>query len=182
MRWINIKKSELTSIECINPYKDKYILRLSPNSKNIVLSEMEENNNCDTRILSTIVNNIPTLDEIKKILLSLQKEYDNSREINHFIINNKKVWLDSLTRGKILNYLNNIDSSTTTTTLWFDNYSIELPINKAIQIIIQVGKYSKLCFDNTQKHYVEINQLNSIEDCLQYDITVGYPAILNIQI
>lgn len=42
--------------------------------------------------------------------------------------------------------------------------------------------YDKKCYDNTQKHYVEINQLETIEDCLAYDITKGYSDILNIQI
>lgn len=29
----------------------------------------------------------------------------------------------------------------------------------------------KKCYNNTQKHYVEINQLETIEDYLAYDIT-----------
>ena len=47
-------------------------------------------------------------------------------------------------------------------------------------LLTMVEKYAKKCFDNTQKHYIEIKQLESIEDCLQYDITAGYPDILNI--
>lgn len=180
MRWINIKKDKLVGLECINPKNDKHILRLSPNSKNI---EKGEQDNIDTRIVSIIVKNKPTLFDIKNHLLSLQKEYDSSTEVNCFIINNKKVWLDKLTRASLFNTIsleksNGIDI----TTIWFNSMSIRVNVDKAIALLTAVEMYAKKCFDNTQKHYVEINQLESIEDSLTYDITKGYPDILNIQI
>lgn len=178
MRWINIKKDELVGLECINPKNDRHILRLSPNSKNIIQDEQDNN---DTRIVSIIVNNKPSIDDIKKHLLSLQKEYDSSFEVNCFILGGKKVWLDKATRVGLFNILNiEKASNIKTTTLWFGNTSIEIQVDKAIVLLTMVEKYAKQCYDNTQKHYVEINQLKSIEDCLQYDITVGYPDILNI--
>ena len=178
MRWINIKKDELVGLECINPKNDRHILRLSPNSKNIIQNEQDNN---DTRIVSIIVNNKPLIDDIKKHLLSLQKEYDSSFEVNCFILGGKKVWFDKDTRVGLFNLLNiEKASNTETTTLWFNNTSIEIQVDKAIALLTTVEKYAKQCYDNTQKHYVEINQLESIEDCLQYDITAGYPDILNI--
>lgn len=178
MRWINIKKDELIGLECINPKNDRYILRLSPNSKNIIQDEQDNN---DTRIVSIIVNNKPLIDDIKKHLLSLQKEYDSSFEVNCFILGGKKVWFNKDTRVGLFNLLN-IEkvSNTKTITLWLSNTSIEIQVDKAIALLTMVEKYAKQCYDNTQKHYVEINQLESIEDCLQYDITAGYPDILNI--
>ena len=180
MRWINIKKDELVGLECINPKNDRHILRLSPNSKNIIQNEQDNN---DTRIVSIIVNNKPLIDDIKKHLLSLQKEYDSSFEVNCFILGGKKVWFDKDTRVGLFNLLNiEKASNTETTTLWFNNTSIEIQVDKAIALLTTVEKYAKQCYDNTQKHYVEINQLESIEDCLQYDITAGYPDILNIKV
>lgn len=179
MRWSNIKSEELIGFERINPKNDRHILRLSPNSKNIVRYEQEDN---DIRIVSIIVNNKPLIDDIKKILLSLQQEYDSSFEVNCFILNNKKVWLDKNTRVGLFNLLNlEKESNTEITTLWFKNAPIEIEVDKAITLLTMVEKYAKQCYDNTQKHYAEINQLNSIEACLQYDITAGYPDILNIQ-
>ena len=180
MRWINIKKDELVGLECINPKNDKHILRLSPNSKNM---EKDERDDSDARIISIIVKNKPTLFDIKNHLLSLQKEYDNSAEVNCFILNNKKVWLDKLTRASLFNTIsleksNGID----VTTLWFNTISIKINVDKALTLLTAVEMYAKKCFDNTQKHYVEIKQLESIEDCLAYDITKEYPDILNIQI
>lgn len=180
MRWINIKNEELIGLECINPKNDKHILRLSPNSKNL---EKDEQDNNDTRIVSIIVNNKPTLFDIKNYLLSLQKEYDSSREVNCFVLNDKKVWLDKSTRVGLFNIFNlEKANGIETTTLWFNTISVEIDVDKALTLLTAVEIYAKKCYDNTQKHYAEIKQLDTIESCLKYDITTGYPDILNIQI
>lgn len=179
MRWFNCKKEEFVSLECINVKTDKHIIRLSPN-KNFIL---EDESKDDIRFIPIYVNNKPNVKEIKELLLSLQTEYDNSAEVNSFYLNGKRVWLDKATRVGLFNILNiEKASNTETTTLWFSNTSIEIQVDKAIALLTTVEKYAKQCYDNTQKHYVEINQLESIEDCLQYDITAGYPDILNIKV
>ena len=60
--------------------------------------------------------------------------------------------------------------------------SVKVNVDKAITLLAAVEIYAKKCYDDTQKHYVEINQLETIEDCLAYDITKEYLDILNIQI
>ena len=177
MRWFNCKKEEFVSLECINAKTDKHIIRLSPNENFTPESESKD----DIRFIPIYVNNKPNVKEIKELLLSLQAEYDNSAEVNSFYLNGKRVWLDKATRVGLFNILNiEKASNTETTTLWFSNTSIEIQVDKAIALLTTVEKYAKQCYDNTQKHYVKINQLESIEDCLQYDITAGYPDILNI--
>ena len=179
MRWFNCKKEEFISLECINTKTDKHIIRLSPNGNFIPEDESKD----DIRFIPIYINNKPNVKEIKKLLLSLQAEYDNSAEVNSFYLNGKRVWLDKATRVGLFNILNiEKASNTETTTLWFNNTSIEIQVDKAIALLTTVEKYAKQCYDNTQKHYVEINQLESIEDCLQYDITAGYPDILNIKV
>ena len=177
MRWFNCKKEEFVSLECINAKTDKHIIRLSPNGNFIPEGKSKD----DIRFIPIYINNKPNVKEIKKLLLSLQTEYDNSAEVNSFYLNGKRVWLDKATRVGLFNILNiEKASNTETTTLWFSNTSIEIQVDKAIALLTTVEKYAKQCYDNTQKHYVEINQLESIEDCLQYDITEDYPDILNI--
>ena len=177
MRWFNCKKEEFVSLECINTKTDKHIIRLSPNKNFIPKGESKD----DIRFIPIYVNNKPNVKEIKELLLSLQAEYDNSAEVNSFYLNGKRVWLDKATRVGLFNLLNiEKASNTETITLWFSNTSIEIQVDKAMALLTMVEKYAKQCYDNTQKHYVEINQLESIEDCLQYDITAGYPDILNI--
>lgn len=180
MRWINTKKDELIGLQCINPINDKHILRLSPNSKNMEKRELDDS---DIRIISIIVKNKPTLFDIKNHLLSLQKEYDSSAEVNRFMLNNKEVWLDKLTRAVLFNTINLEKSKgVDVTTLWFNTMPIKVNVDKALTLLTAVEMYAKKCYDNTQKHYVEINKLETIEDCLAYDITKDYPDILNIQI
>ena len=179
MRWFNCKKEEFISLECINSKTDKHILRLSPNGNFIPEDESKD----DIRFIPIYVNNKPNIKEIKELLLSLQAEYDNSAEVNSFYLNGKRVWFDKDTRVGLFNLLNiEKASNTETTTLWFSNTSIEIQVDKAMALLTMIEKYAKQCYDNTQKHYVEINQLESIEDCLQYDITAGYPDILNIKV
>lgn len=113
----------------------------------------------------------------------MQKEYDSSAEVNCFILNNKRVWLDKATRVGLFNILNLEKSNgIDVTTLWFNTMSVKINIDKAITLLTAVEMYAKKCFNNTQKHCAEINQLETIEDCLAYDITKDYPDILNIQI
>lgn len=178
MRWFNIKRNELIGIELINSIKDKYIIRLSPNNKNIIKDEYDTS---DTRYVSIIVNNKPNITDIKKELLSLQKEYDNSSEVNSFYINGKRVWFDKVTRVGIVNAINlQKEFSNNTYTIWFDNMSIELDINRALNILAMIENYASNCYNVTQKHINEIKKLSSIEECLNYDITANYPTILNI--
>lgn len=178
MRWFNIKRNELIGLELINPIKDKYILRLSPNNKNIIKDEYDI---YDTRYVSIIVNNCPTITDIKKELLSLQKEYDNSSEVNSFYINGKRIWFDKVTRVGIVNAINlQKELGNNTYTIWFDNMSIELDINRALNILAMIENYASTCYNVTQKHINEIKKLSSIEECLNYDITANYPTILNI--
>lgn len=177
MRWFNCKKEEFVSLECINVKTDKHILRLSPNGNFIPEGESKD----DIRFIPIYVNNKPNVKEIKELLLSLQAEYDNSAEVNSFYLNGKRVWLDKATRVGLFNILNLEKSNgIDVTTLWFNTMSIKINVDKALTLLTAVEIYAKKCFDNTQKHYIEIKQLESIEDCLQYDITAGYPDILNI--
>ena len=177
MRWFNCKKEEFVSLECINLKTDKHILRLSPNGNFTPEGESKD----DIRFIPIYVNNKPNIKEIKELLLSLQAEYDNSAEVNSFYLNDKRVWLDKATRVGLFNILNLEKSNgIDVTTLWFNTISVKINVDKALTLLTAVEIYAKKCFDNTQKHYIEIKQLESIEDCLQYDITTGYPDILNI--
>lgn len=181
MRWFYSKQEDYVPNICTNPQKSKYQLRVSPNTNFDKDSVGEQN--VDMRYLLIKTNNVPILQDIKTKILSLQEEYDNSAEVNSFYLNGKRVWLDKATRVGLFNLLNlEKAANTKTTTLWFNNNSIEIEVDKAITLLTTIEKYAKQCYDNTQKHYAEINQLDSIEACLQYDITAGYPTILNIQI
>lgn len=178
MRWFNTKQKDLVGLECINKKEDKYILRLTPNHKNII---KQENSTDDTRYVSIIVNSKPTLEDIKKHLLSLQVEYDVSSEVNSFYIDGKRVWFDKLTRigiSKAINDQRTLGNSTYS--VWFNDTALELALNKAELLLAQIEDYAGKCYNITQQHIYEIKHLSSIEECLSFDITAGYPDILSI--
>lgn len=179
MRWFNCKKEEFVRLECINSKTDKHILRLSPNGNFTPEGESKD----DIRFIPIYINNKPNIQDIKKILLSLQKEYDNSDEVNSFYINDERVWFDKATRVGLINLINlekNIGK--TDTILWFNNDSITIDIDKALNLLSIVEMYAKDCYDNTNQHYSDIAKLETLEDCLSFDITSGYPNILKIEI
>ena len=179
MRWFESKKEDFVGLECVNTKTGKHLLRLSPNSN--FTSKGEQQN--DIRFISIFVNNYPSVKEIKNILLSLQEEYDNSAEVNSFYLNGKRVWLDKATRVGLVNSLN-IEKATgkTNTTLWLGTLSINIEIDKALTLLTAVEMYAKECYNNTHKHMYNISQLNTLEDCLTFDITANYPQKLNIEI
>lgn len=178
MRWFNCKKEELVSLECVNIKTDKHLLRLSPNEN----FTSEGKSKDDIRFIPIYVNNKPNVKEIKELLLSLQAEYDNSTEVNSFYLNGKRVWLDKATRVGLVNSLN-LEKSTgkTDTILWFNNISVTIDIDKALQLLSIVEMYAKECYNNTHQHYSDIAKLETLEDCLLFDITSGYPNILKIE-
>lgn len=178
MRWFNCKKEELVSLECVNIKTDKHLLRLSPNEN----FTSEGKSKDDIRFIPIYVNNKPNVKEIKELLLSLQAEYDNSTEVNSFYLNGKRVWLDKATRVGLVNSLN-LEKSTgkTDTILWFNNISVTIDIDKALQLLSIVEMYAKECYNNTHQHYSDITKLETLEDCLLFDITSGYPNILKIE-
>ena len=178
MRWFSCKKEEFVNIECINVKTDKHLLRLSPNGNFTPEGESKD----DIRFIPIYVNNKPNIKEIKELLLSLQAEYDNSAEVNSFYLNGKRIWLDKATRVGLVNSLN-IEKSAgkTDTILWLNNISITIDINKALQLLSIIEMYAKECYNNTHKHYSDIDKLETLEDCLSFDITSGYPNILKIE-
>ena len=179
MRWFTCKKEEFVNFECINSKTDKHILRLSPNGNFTPEGESKD----DIRFIPIYINNKPNIKEIKKLLLSLQTEYDNSAEVNSFYLNGKRVWLDKATRVGLVNSLNLEKSAgKTDTVLWFNNISITIDLDKALQLLAVVEMYAKECYNNTHKHMYDISKLKTIEECLEFDITKNYPQKLNIEI
>ena len=96
----------------------------------------------DARIISIIVKNEPTLFDIKNHLLSLQKEYDSNTEVNSFILNNERVWLDKAIRIRLFNSLNLEKSNgVDVTTLRFNTMSVNVSIDKELTLLTAVERY-----------------------------------------
>lgn len=125
----------------------------------------------------------PTEEEI----LNREKEHkieeilrhDSSNEVNIFYIDGQEMWLDKATRvGLMLRFQSEKAIGKEDTTLWYEGHQFELTIDAAMQMLYMVENYASACYDNTQRHLAEVNNLETIEEVESYDYRSGYPEKL----
>ena len=121
-----------------------------------------------------------TIQEYKREKLDEIKHYDESSEVNEFFIHDIPVWLDKTTRvGLKLRFESEIAMGKTETTLWYNNIQFPLPLENAIQMLFAIEVYASSCYDMTQYHLAQVNELEDINEIENYDYTTGYPEKLN---
>lgn len=119
------------------------------------------------------------LDLVKQRKIDEVNLYDKSLAVESFSINGMDVWLDKATRaGLKLRFEAENAMNITTTSLWYNGQKFELSLTSAIQMLYALEVYASQCYDNTQLHLANINELNTIEEINSYDYIVGYPEKL----
>lgn len=113
--------------------------------------------------------------EANKLLLTeIIKLYDVSPAVNEFTINGIPVWLDKNTRaGLKLRFEAEIAIGKTETTLWYNNMSFNLTLDQALQMLYAIELYASACYDTTQQHLANIQNLTI--ELENYDYRAGYP-------
>lgn len=104
------------------------------------------------------------------------KVRDASTEVNAFVLGGRATWIDPYRRA---NYYRAIEAKRKqgAGTVAIDH--IELPIEMAAAALDAIEAYAADCKTVTDSHEDAIRQLETAEDIAAYDITAGYPAILN---
>lgn len=121
----------------------------------------------------------PTVEDLRVIKQDEILAFDSSDEVNAFFMQGKRMWLDKATRaGLMLRFNAEVAMGKETTTLWYEGSMFELPITNAIQMLYAIENYASACYDNTQKHLVAIDGLNTKEEIEAYDYRSGYPQQL----
>lgn len=121
----------------------------------------------------------PTIDDYRKRKKDEILRYDSSEEVNQFTVQGKKVWLDKATRaGLMLRFQAEQAIGRLTTTLWYEGIMFDLPIANAMQMLLAIEVYASGCYDNTQRHLAEVDELETKEEIEAYDYRVGYPEKL----
>lgn len=119
------------------------------------------------------------VDIAKKSKINDLMTYDASEEINIFYIQQMPLWLDKLTRsGLILRFQAEKEIGIEKTTLWYNGLPFELAIDDAIKMLYSIERYASKCYDNTQKHLSNINNLTTVEKINKYNYQSGYPEKL----
>ena len=105
--------------------------------------------------------------------------YDQSNKVNIFYVNDTPVWLDKATRsGLMLRFQAELASGQKNTSLWYNGTQFPLILSQAVQMLYAIEIYASMCYDNTQFHLSNIDNLESIEEIEGYDYRVGYPEKL----
>lgn len=124
-----------------------------------------------------------TLEKAKKEKLEAILAYDTSSDVNGFVLNGNKVWLDKETRVGLMNSTTIAKSvGQKTTTLWLGSMKLVVDCDKAIQLLSALEMYALDCFNVTASHKQAVSELTTIEEVEAYDYKVGYPKMLEMSI
>ena len=124
-----------------------------------------------------------TLEKAKKEKFEAILAYDTSSDVNGFMLNGNKVWLDKGTRVGLMNSIQiTRDMGQDTTTLWFDGYKLEVRCDMAIMLLSSLEMYALECFNVTAAHKKAVSELTTIEEVEAYDYKTGYPKQLDINL
>lgn len=123
------------------------------------------------------------LEEAKAEKIAEITDYDTSSSVNGFMLNGLLVWLDKATRVGLMNSTNITKAmGQPTTTLWLGESKMEVPCDKAIQLLSALEMYALECFNVTASHKAAVGELKSIEEVEAYDYKAGYPKMLEMSV
>lgn len=126
-----------------------------------------------------LAEEISPLEKAKKLILKKIDDYDQSSDVNSFFLNGIQVWLNKDTRVGLMNSLTiEKNAGKEISTLWFNSICVNINCDAAIQMLSSLELYALSCYNKTAEHKVAIEELNTIEDVMNYDFTVGYPSKL----
>ena len=121
-----------------------------------------------------------TIEDIKNRKLESLREYDASKSVNLFSIDNVFGWLNKSDRVGLVNSINiEKEAGRSETSIWIGDTRFVLSIERAIDILQQLELYALACFDTTQRHTKAIQQLETKEEIEAYNYYVGYPGNLS---
>ena len=116
----------------------------------------------------------------KDIAIQNITEYDNSDAVNQFYYGNMPMWLNKDTRVGLMNSTNITKvAGQNDTTLWLGEQSFTIPCDTAIQMLSQLELYALACYNKTAEHKKAIDEMNSVDDVMNYNFKTGYPEKLH---
>lgn len=142
-------------------------------------------------VVEEVVEHEPTEEDRKDIVArwtAKQKQhkindiikYDSSPEVNGFYLNDELVWLSKDMRVGLVNSTTiEKNAGIQETTLWFEGRSLVIGVDTVLEMLAALEIYAKQCYNRTQEHIAEVNDLEDVKDVDDYDYTVGYPEKLH---
>ena len=107
-------------------------------------------------------------------------DYDNSANVNAFIIGGVPMWLGWELRARLKSSLEAIEAAGgTEMTKSFGGIDYTFSVEQWHAMINAVENYAGLCQKVTESHRAAVNALATIAEVEAYDYTVGYPPKVN---
>lgn len=120
-----------------------------------------------------------TLEQAKYTMLSTIDSYDKSNNVNSFLINNTKMWLNVEEREQLATQISaNEAIGRTEMTRWFNGLAFTFTLTQWKQMLIALEVYAGDALNVTESHKAAVNALTTIEEIDSYDYMTGYPEKL----
>lgn len=109
--------------------------------------------------------------------------YDSSSEVNCFFLNEMPLWLDKETRVGVMNSTRIQKSlGQKNSTFWIGTFSIDVPCDKAIELLSALEMYAVSCFNKTAEHKKAVESMTDVNEIYNYNFKTGYPEKLKLKI
>lgn len=107
--------------------------------------------------------------------------YDQSDSVNVFYLAEQPMWLDAPTRQTLRISIESYQAmGIESATKWFNGQRFTFPVTVWLTMLNALEVYAAEALNVTESHKAAVNALETVEEVEAYDITVGYPAPLNL--
>lgn len=165
--------------------------KYSPEDVNLILSNTNNDETSErsaylewldyAKKCASIIFDAPTLENAIKAKLEEITKYDVSSAVNGFYYQGNEYWLDKATRVGLMNSTRILkENGQTSTTLWFNDMCLTLPVDDVIDKLSALEQYALSCYNVTASHKIAVQALTTIDEVNEYDVTQGYPTKLDL--
>lgn len=106
--------------------------------------------------------------------------YNNSSEVNGFIMGGKRMWLTLEERQAVKIALDAYEHNgeTEMTKIW-DGVEYTFPLATYRDMLARIEQYASECQNATERHLQAVEKLETVEEVCDYDYTAGYPEMID---
>ncbi len=128
------------------------------------------------QFFESVVEPVDDLEYHKRQKIHEIEVYDISENVNGFFLGDTLLWLDKDTRTGLVNTLNSAAIvGREQVNIWFSGLYITLHIDEARQLLAALEIYATDCYNVTALHKVQVNELETIEEVDNFDVSADYP-------
>lgn len=103
------------------------------------------------------------------------KAYDNSDNVNSFLLNGVAVWINREDRIGTRRAIElDIEAGNTESEIWLQGMMLKVNSQLALKLLDKVEHYAFTAYNVTQRHIHNVRQLTTIEEVNAYNYTQGY--------